>query len=449
MAAKYATKFRDFIDDLVGTGYRINYFGGYRKSEVDGTDKASWHSSGAAIDINPGTNPMYKYKEGEVGPDTPGAKPLGRDGRWIITDMPDNIYEIAQKHGLGWGGKWGSTIDAMHFSVAKGEGGSVSTDVLKRGVVPVFSGNFQTGGMIPKGKVGLAGESGPESVKGTMLDGPTLVSGGEKGTRVRRETPSRNDMMSSLSSALGEAPPDPRDIPRGPYNPPSDPSTADQPKWFSKSPFFKDIPNPWWKNELFDNIPAGPPSGIPEDSGGYPIIVKQLKRRRETAKKAVGWDIGPLTKGMLWAAKTMMSRTREAHEKLGFNAGPLSKGNLWRATVMQKREAAGGTKGQIWAAKTEAKRAGDSENWKNYIRETVMVDTGHHAMMKESFQYKNPEAPRNDTALQQAGQMSTVVVTNQTNVQNISTASSTSNQKSVGSTQQSIPITNMNPAPSY
>ena len=43
--------------------------------------------------------------------------------------------------------------------------------------------------MIPKGKVGLAGEAGPESIGGQMLDGPTLVSGGEKGTRVRREKP--------------------------------------------------------------------------------------------------------------------------------------------------------------------------------------------------------------------------------------------------------------------
>ena len=53
-----------------------------------------------------------------------------------------------------------------------------------------LAGNFQTGGMIPKGKVGLAGEGkGQESVGGQMLEGPTMVSGGEKGTRVKREAP--------------------------------------------------------------------------------------------------------------------------------------------------------------------------------------------------------------------------------------------------------------------
>ena len=49
-----------------------------------------------------------------------------------------------------------------------------------------YAGQFQTGGMIPKGKVGLAGEgSAPESVKGTMLGGPSLVEGP---ARVRRES---------------------------------------------------------------------------------------------------------------------------------------------------------------------------------------------------------------------------------------------------------------------
>ena len=49
-----------------------------------------------------------------------------------------------------------------------------------------YAGQFKGGGMIPKGKVGLAGEgSAPESVKGTMLGGPSLVEGP---ARVRRES---------------------------------------------------------------------------------------------------------------------------------------------------------------------------------------------------------------------------------------------------------------------
>ena len=48
----------------------------------------------------------------------------------------------------------------------------------------------------------------------------------------------------------------------------------------------------------------------------------------------------------------------------------------------------------------------------------------------------------NESALQQAGQQSTVSVVNQSNTQNISTASSSSKQNNVGQTQQSIPISN-------
>tara|TARA_Y100000034_G_C6858693_1_gene390544 strand:+ start:1 stop:1365 length:1365 start_codon:yes stop_codon:yes gene_type:complete len=316
-----------------------------------------------------------------------------------------------------------------------------------------YVGQFQTGGVIPKGKVGLAGEgSAPESVGGQMLEGPTLVSGGEKGTRVKRETPiRRNEMMASLSSALGEAPPDPRDIPRGPYNPPPDPSTADQPKWFSKSPFFKDTPNPWWKNELFDNIPAGPPSHLPEGSSGYNVVAKVFDKRRKKAKKAIGWDIGPLTAGMLWAARTMMSRRVKAHEELGFDAGSLSKGNLWRAKVMQKREAAGGTKGQIWQAKTMAKRAGDSENWKNYIMETVMVDTGIHGKMKETLPKATANVQTGGNQVQLgmtivgAGRVGSKTITVQTNVDTSSTWSSRSG--STQTTQQGFSINNNHTQP--
>ena len=49
---------------------------------------------------------------------------------------------------------------------------------------------------------------------------------------------------------------------------------------------------------------------------------------------------------------------------------------------------------------------------------------------------------QSESALQQAGQQSTVSVVNQSNTQNISTASSSSNQANVGQTQQSIPISN-------
>jgi hypothetical protein len=46
-------------------------------------------------------------------------------GGQLITDMPENISAIAKGLGLGWGGNWASIKDAMHFSVAKHEGGDI------------------------------------------------------------------------------------------------------------------------------------------------------------------------------------------------------------------------------------------------------------------------------------------------------------------------------------
>ena len=78
--------------------------------------------------------------------------------------MPDIIYEIAQKWGLGWGCKWLNTVDAMHFSVASKEGGSVASEDVTRGMVPVLAAAQGLIGFVKKPTLILAGEKGPESV---------------------------------------------------------------------------------------------------------------------------------------------------------------------------------------------------------------------------------------------------------------------------------------------
>ena len=176
VAEKYATQFTGFVDELVGTGYKINSIGGWRESDIKGTDTASWHQSGMAIDINSKQNPMYKYGKG-LPPGTKGAKPLGRkidpegpdtpeNRRWIITDMPNDIADIARRHGMGWGGLWRDTIDAMHFSIGANEGGfdvATGKEVSKkqRGWIPASEGLL---GFVRKPTLILAGEGGPEFV---------------------------------------------------------------------------------------------------------------------------------------------------------------------------------------------------------------------------------------------------------------------------------------------
>jgi hypothetical protein len=108
--APYQKSFQDFINEFESTGYNIKTLGGYANRNIAGSSSKSYHAFGAAIDINPSTNPMKPY---------------------LVTDMPSNTGEIAKKHGLGWGGNWRSKKDAMHFSAAQSEGGSY--DIKKDG----------------------------------------------------------------------------------------------------------------------------------------------------------------------------------------------------------------------------------------------------------------------------------------------------------------------------
>lgn len=101
--AEHSERFQKLINYLDSVGYNIYSLGGYVDRDVRGRPGVkSVHAKGGAIDINPAENPM-------------GSK--------LITDFPSEISQIADSLGLGWGGEWTSVKDAMHFSVAKHEGG--------------------------------------------------------------------------------------------------------------------------------------------------------------------------------------------------------------------------------------------------------------------------------------------------------------------------------------
>lgn len=119
VAKEYQHAFQALIDYLDQSGYKINSLGGFAdRSNVNDPSKKSIHAYGGAIDINPDTNP---------------------NGSKLITDMPTNIGAIAAGLGLGWGGNWKSVKDAMHFSAASSEGGSLLQ--AKNG--GIFSGPVQ------------------------------------------------------------------------------------------------------------------------------------------------------------------------------------------------------------------------------------------------------------------------------------------------------------------
>ena len=107
-------------------GYEIRSIGGYADRNSIGSSRPSYHASGLAIDINATDNAYVKPRPAPA----PNYEP---------TDMPEagtgsEMAKLAKKHGLGWGGDWKSSIDAMHFSAAKAEGGTLNWP--RNGLVP-------------------------------------------------------------------------------------------------------------------------------------------------------------------------------------------------------------------------------------------------------------------------------------------------------------------------
>lgn len=130
VAEVFAANFQAFLDEFEQV-YEIKQLGGYAKRQAVGSSSWSCHASGAAIDIN-WPNPVFNtYPNGFYKP-RPANAPM--------TDMPANTKEIANKHGLGWGGAWNSLDDAMHFSAHTSEGGSFRFD--RNGKIPKGPSNF-------------------------------------------------------------------------------------------------------------------------------------------------------------------------------------------------------------------------------------------------------------------------------------------------------------------
>jgi hypothetical protein len=122
--AAYAENFQGFINDLEATGYEIKSLGGFAdRANANNPNVKSYHAMGAAIDINPDSNPNNSTK----------------------TDLPPETAQLAQKWGLGWGMNWKHTKDPMHFSAAKSEQGSFD---IQRGSIGAgeVQGGAATGG---------------------------------------------------------------------------------------------------------------------------------------------------------------------------------------------------------------------------------------------------------------------------------------------------------------
>jgi len=115
IAEVWVPNFQGFIDALEDSGYEIKTLLGYCKRNIGNSSRWSTHASGAAIDINP-PNPVKNT--------FPNGWYQSRPVNAPMTDMPENTGELAKSFGLGWGGAWTNSDDAMHFSTAANEGGN-------------------------------------------------------------------------------------------------------------------------------------------------------------------------------------------------------------------------------------------------------------------------------------------------------------------------------------
>ena len=81
--------------------------------QVTGSKKLSWHSFGAAIDVNPVQNP---YINGSRVSPPEGREYLNRrDKRPHMIDRSDYCYKVFKAHGWKWGGDFSGDKDYQHF----------------------------------------------------------------------------------------------------------------------------------------------------------------------------------------------------------------------------------------------------------------------------------------------------------------------------------------------
>lgn len=176
----YAAAFQGLINDLESRDYKIKSLGGQAvRANANNPNVLSYHSFGAAIDINPATNANGSRQ----------------------SDMPEGTNAIAAKYGLGWGRNFRSTPDPMHFSVAQGEGGSVPLD--RQGNIKGYASGSPS---VAKTGPAIVGEKGREKIK---RDGKTYVTPGratavklQKGDRV--EPHDDNDDLMDIGLSLAK-----------------------------------------------------------------------------------------------------------------------------------------------------------------------------------------------------------------------------------------------------
>jgi hypothetical protein len=95
-----------------GKPFRTNWSWGYANRAIAGTSTPSNHSWGLALDLDAPENPYLSREMHRA------AHPLRKTfpgGVVLRSTMPDQVMALAQRWGFGWGGRYPTKPDPMHF----------------------------------------------------------------------------------------------------------------------------------------------------------------------------------------------------------------------------------------------------------------------------------------------------------------------------------------------
>jgi len=164
----YHDRFKGFLSELEGMGYHVDpkQSGGYNFRRIAGTNSWSNHAFGAAIDVNWHVNTRSRGQ----------------------TNLPDNIGEVAQRHGLAWGGTW-SNPDYMHFEIAGANRSRQLRPLASLGSSTIEPSEIQSSGYTP--------------IQGTYTptNEPAVTSQKALGQQIVDMTPEFMGMLGSVSKA--------------------------------------------------------------------------------------------------------------------------------------------------------------------------------------------------------------------------------------------------------
>lgn len=111
LAPLIAALVRD-LEQARGKPFRPEWCWGYANRAISGTNTPSNHSWGLAVDLDAPENPYLSAATHRA------AHPLRKTypgGRVLRSTMPNNVEAIATRWGFGWGGRYVTKPDPMHF----------------------------------------------------------------------------------------------------------------------------------------------------------------------------------------------------------------------------------------------------------------------------------------------------------------------------------------------